>query len=72
MLDKEIIKRRDRVQELILQGYTQQKIAGILEVHSQTIHKDVKFLNKRYAKYAAKHPEYLKKKLEKERENAKI
>ena len=65
MLNKEIIKRRDRVQELILQGYTQRKIADILDVHYQTIHKDVESLNKRYSKYMAKHPEYLKNKLDK-------
>lgn len=65
MLDKEIVKRREEVQELALQGYTQSKIAKLLGVHPQTIHKDVKYLNKRYEKYVAKHPEYLKKKLDK-------
>ena len=65
MLEQKIIKRREQVQNLILQGYSQNKIAEKLDVHYQTIHSDVKFLNKKYAKYAAKHPEYLKKKLDK-------
>ena len=65
MLDKELIIRREKVQELILKGYTQNEVADKLGVHYQTIHKDVRWLNRKYSKYVAKHPEYLKKKLDK-------
>ena len=65
MLDKERIKRREKVQELILKGYTQVQIAGKLNVNPQTIHSDIKHLNDKYGKYISKHPEYLQKKLDK-------
>lgn len=65
MLNKLIIKRRDSVQEYILRGYSQAKIAEILKVHPQTVYNDVKKLNTRYAKYISKNPDYLKNKLDK-------
>ena len=63
--EEEIEVRRRKVQELSQKGYTQHEIATKLEVHSQTICADIKFINDRYKKLVSENPEYLSQQLEK-------
>lgn len=63
-LEKKQEKRRRKIQELILMGYSYNEIAEKLGVSPPTIVEDVKALNQRYSKMVADNHDYLNRQVE--------
>ena len=59
--NKKIKKRREKVSEFILQGYSEREISKVLGISNKTISRDVKILKKESIKYLRMFPtqEYL-------------
>jgi len=59
--NKKIEKRREKVSEFILQGYSEREISKVLGISNKTISRDVKILKKESIKYLRMFPtqEYL-------------
>lgn len=62
---KQIEERRRKVEDLQRKGWSGQEIADELGWHYNTIYNDLDYLNKRYKKWLADHPEYLERRQEK-------
>ena len=64
MLHKKLEYRYRKIQELILQGVSQEEIAKILGITIQTVSSDLHTINRRYTKLVLENKDYLSRQLE--------